>query len=90
MLQHFGALGGEIVLEIDPPVEEVSIRRLHFYERLGFRLQPYEHKHLPYKRKEDCYSLRVMTYPMDWSEAVYQEFKQLQDTVIMAYAEGVM
>lgn len=26
---------GRVILEIDPPVDDISIRRLHFYERLG-------------------------------------------------------
>ena len=27
---------GRVILEIDPPADDISIRRLHFYERLGF------------------------------------------------------
>ncbi|MFQ7502317.1 MAG: GNAT family N-acetyltransferase [Alistipes finegoldii] len=32
---------GRVILEIDPPVDDISIRRLHFYERLGFVANPY-------------------------------------------------
>ena len=32
-----------IILEIDPPIDEISIKRLHFYEQLGFQMNPYQH-----------------------------------------------
>ena len=34
---------GRVILEIDPPVDDISIRRLHFYERLGFVANPYQY-----------------------------------------------
>ena len=36
---------GRVILEIDPPADDISIRRLHFYERLGFVANPYRYIH---------------------------------------------
>ena len=42
---------GRVILEIDPPVDDISIRRRHFYERLGFVANPYEYIHPSLDRK---------------------------------------
>ncbi len=36
-----------IILEIDPLVNEISVRRLQFDERAGYTLTPYRFVHLP-------------------------------------------
>ena len=36
VLEAFCRKAGRIVLEIDPPETEIAVRRLRFYERLGF------------------------------------------------------
>ena len=38
VLEAFCRKAGRIVLEIDPPETEIAVRRLRFYERLGFCL----------------------------------------------------
>lgn len=39
-----------LILEIDPPVDEISIRRKGFYERCGFVANSYVHIHPAYHR----------------------------------------
>lgn len=54
LLQAYEAMSEtSIVLEVEPPIEEMAKRRIHFYERLGFQLyaqlpylQPSFHKEL--------------------------------------------
>ena len=38
-----------VVLEIEPPEDETTTRRLRFYERLGFARDAREHFHPPYR-----------------------------------------
>ena len=52
-----------VVLEIDPPEDEVSIRRLHFYERLGFVANPYDYVHPSYRSPFHPHRLVVMSRP---------------------------
>ena len=40
--------GKKIILEIDPPIDEISRRRKNFYERAGFAENPFAHVHPPY------------------------------------------
>ena len=40
-LEQLSGQGIPVILEIDPPVDSVSIRRQHFYERCGFAMNSY-------------------------------------------------
>ena len=62
------------VLEIDPPRDEVSIRRQHFYERCGFTANPYRHVHPPYRAGYQGHPLVVMTCPAPASQEEYDRF----------------
>ena len=50
-LKELNEKGKTIILEIDPPVEEISIRRKGFYERCGFMANLYSHTHPAYHRE---------------------------------------
>ena len=52
-----------LILEIDPPIDEISIRRKGFYERCGFIENPYKHIHPPYHKENEGHQLVVMTCP---------------------------
>ena len=66
--------GKPVVLEIDPPVDPVSVRRRKFYERCGFAENPYRHIHPPYHRENSGHVLVVMTYPAAISQEEYGTF----------------
>ena len=38
-----------LILEIEPPEDEITCRRKRFYERNGLRAQPYRHVQLPFQ-----------------------------------------
>ena len=67
--RHYGQAALELlhstplILEIDPPVDAISIRRKGFYERCGFVPNPYRHIHPPYHRGNSGHELVVMSYP---------------------------
>ena len=72
-----------VILEIDPPVDEVSIRRKGFYERAGYRLNEYEHVHPPYRSGHDGHRLVLMSCPTRLTEEEYLRFdRYLQETVM--------
>ncbi len=51
------------MLEIDPPEDERSERRLRFYERLGFVRNDYPYVHPSYRRPFSPHPLVLMSYP---------------------------
>lgn len=52
-----------IILEIDPLINELSVRRLQFYERSGFTLTPFRFIHLPYRLETEAQELLILSYP---------------------------
>lgn len=78
--------GKSVILEIDPPVDAVSIRRKGFYERAQYHANAFAHVHPPYHAENSGHALVVMSYPTPLTEAAYQKFaRYLRDTV-MAHA----
>lgn len=72
-----------LILEIDPPVDEVSIRRKGFYERCGFVENPYRHIHPPYHAENHGHELVIMSSPRMLEADEYGCFNHyLQDTVM--------
>ena len=63
-----------VILEIDPPVEDISLRRKAFYERAGFKSNPYSHVHPPYHKGNQGHALVIMSYPRQLDEEEYNTF----------------
>lgn len=76
--------GRPVVLEIDPPVDEGSLRRRRFYQRLGFVENGFPHVHPPYRRGFSGHPLVVMTCPAAWQPAQYRAFAALLSEQVMA------
>lgn len=69
-----GGIGGEamkqflalcdvpVVLEVEIPVDEMSKRRIGFYERLGYVLDDHVYFQPPYRAGEASLEMRLMTY----------------------------
>lgn len=55
-------LGTPLVLEVEEPVDDISRRRIGFYERCGFRLWHGEYRQPPYRPGGDFLPMRLMAY----------------------------
>lgn len=72
-----------VILEIDPPVDAVSISRQHFYERQGMTLNIFDHHHPPYRDGFNAHALRIMSSGGNASTEEYEIFsRDLQDIVM--------
>lgn len=72
-----------LILEIDPPVDEISRRRQGFYERCGFVRNPYPHVHPPYHKGNAGHALVVMSAPRLLTQAEYDRFSHDLQCVVM-------
>lgn len=79
--------GKPILLEIDPPVDELSQRRKCFYERAGFRENPYRHIHPPYHPENSGHLLTVMSFPDTLDAAEYDAFRLYLNRKVMGRME---
>jgi len=63
-----------IILEIEPPVDELSTRRFRFYNRNGFLINPYYHIQAKYHLGDEDLELKILTYPNVLTEQEYNGF----------------
>ena len=72
-----------LILEIDPPVDEMSIRRKKFYERCGFMANPYFHIHPAYHRENAGHELVIMSSPKILEQDEYEHFTHYLQDIVM-------
>ena len=75
-----------LILEIDPPVDEISIRRKRFYERCGFVANPYFHIHPAYHCENTGHELVIMSSPEMLKRGEYEHFNQYLRNIVMKNA----
>lgn len=62
MKQFLAFCGTPVVLEVEMPADEMSKRRIGFYERLGFKLDDHVYCQPPYRNGGEWLEMRLMTY----------------------------
>jgi len=73
-----------VILEIDPPVDEITFRRLRFYSSVGFLKNDYLHLQPSYRDEEIPIHLTLLTYPCLISKDQYNQFSQFQNEIVMS------
>ncbi len=76
--------GKTVVLEIDPLTDEISRRRLTFYERLGFVENPFQHKCHEYQPNLEEGELLILTHPREVDCDFYARFSDDLKRIVMA------
>lgn len=79
--------GEFVILEIDPPVDKISLKRLKFYENKSFRLQEFNHVHPPYRKEFKGHKLKVMSYNKNLSLNEYNNFNDFLRNTVMKYSQ---
>lgn len=85
-LRAFCEQVGCVILEIDPPQDEISIRRQHFYQRLGFHTNPYEYIHPSFHEPYLPHKLVLMSYPQPITYAQASSFADFVREVVLSYS----
>lgn len=63
-----------ILLEIEPPVDEMTQKRYGFYKRNGFVMNPYYHIQAKYHLGDKDVELKILSYPAVLGENEYRSF----------------
>ncbi len=74
----------KIILEIDPPVRNIAIMRKEFYERCGYKRNPYPHLHPGYGAGSEPHRLVIMSYPVILRQEEYDSFAEYLKNRVMA------
>ena len=75
-----------LILKIDPPVDDISIRRKNFYERCGFVENPYSHTYPPYHVGNHGHDLVIMSSPKMLTPNEYDVFFSFLENTVMKNA----
>ena len=87
MIKHIKDSNNTIILEIDPLINELSVRRLQFYERAGFTLTPYRFNHLPYRLDGIQQELLILSYPKMITKEQHTDFLNFINEHVRNYCE---
>lgn len=80
--------GGErlLLLEIDPPVDDIAQRRQKFYERHGLVVNPeYKHVHPSFRDGTEPHELLIMSHPRKLSPGEFREFQDFNESIVLKY-----
>ena len=75
-----------VLLEIDPPLDDISKRRKGFYERCGYTENYFSHIHPPYHKGSEGHDLVIMTCPKQISQEAFDAFSQYLKNRVMKNA----
>lgn len=87
IIKHIRDSQHTVILEIDPLENELSVRRLQFYERAGFTLTPYRFMHLPYRLDGVSQELLILSYPAMITKDQHIDFLNFIDNHVRHYCE---
>ncbi|QTD40678.1 GNAT family N-acetyltransferase [Sporosarcina sp. Te-1] len=71
-----------VILEVELPETELAQRRIGFYERLGFHLNPFDYVQPPLQEGQTDLPLHIMSYPRPITEEEFTHFKEMLYTVV--------
>ncbi|MFD2829087.1 GNAT family N-acetyltransferase [Corticicoccus populi] len=71
-----------VILEVEPPEDDIQQRRVKFYERNGYHLTPFGYMQPTLYEGETPIPLVLMSYPDRMTEAEFNTFKTWSHTTI--------
>ncbi len=66
-----------IILEVEPAGDEITNKRISFYERIGFHLNTYEYIQPPLRTDQVECPLQIMSYPNVLTLSAFEEVKNV-------------
>lgn len=78
MKEALRQVGTNVVLEVEDPIDELTQRRVRFYEALGFKLYGANYQQPPYRETDSWYDMKLMSYgDID----MYKEYGSIKDCI---------
>lgn len=67
-----------IVLEVELPSSEMNVRRIKFYEKLGFVLNHFKYYQMPLRKNYQPIEMYIMSYP---KSLMTEEFESIRNSI---------
>ena len=78
---------GMIILEAEEPTDDITRRRIGFYQRQGFVLQDVPYQQPPYRKGDEWFPMKLMTLN---AKDFNSRFKRVRDTIYQeVYAQRI-
>ena len=87
VINHWADKYERVFLEIEPPTEEMAIRRKGFYERNGFVANSHHHVHPAFCRPFEPHQLILMSRPSLLSDAEFEAITEYIQKPVITYSE---
>lgn len=65
-----------VILEVEPACDDITKKRISFYERRGFHLHTYSYMQPPLRKDKGGCPLQIMSYP---NALTLQQFEEMKD-----------
>lgn len=80
ILNEFIENNKNIILEIEPIIDEITQKRLKFYEKFGFVINKHEHFQVPFRKNAKELKLILMSQNSELSNKEYENlYKQMKE-----------
>ncbi len=63
-----------LLLEVEPPGDEIGARRVKFYDKLGLKICPFDYQQPPYRKNETAFPMLIMSYPRELSKVAFEQY----------------
>jgi ribosomal protein S18 acetylase RimI-like enzyme len=67
---------GQVILEVEPISDDITLRRVGFYKRLGFELNRYDYYQPPFDKSKEPVNLQLMSYNKGLNHQEFQLIKE--------------
>jgi isopentenyldiphosphate isomerase/ribosomal protein S18 acetylase RimI-like enzyme len=79
-----------IILEVEPPKTEKARKRVHFYERFGFVLNPFRYVQPPYAENKNPLPLALMSRPAKLDLQQFENARGTMHRVMYGFAKPIL
>lgn len=77
-MAHFMArFDKPLVFEVEPPMDVQATRRIAFYERLGFKILPYDYLQPPYNGNSEWIPMLLMSNDLAFAVREYEKIRNV-------------
>ena len=76
-----------VILEVELPGEEITDRRIAFYERHGFKFNNYDYIQPAMEKGKDPVPLRILSYPDHITEDTFNKYRKILYTRVYGCEE---
>ncbi len=73
----------DIILEIEPVIDDMTEKRLRFYQYCGFQKNNYHHFHPNYHLEYEPHQLEILSYPKQIDLMSFQQFNTVLAEIVM-------